>query len=210
MAANGINLGSNINSVGAPIKATLDSNFLDLRTQGWQQQYLPELIAEEAAVFGNRSVAGFLELVGAEEPMAADEVIWSEQGRLHLAYTMDHDDTTDGKFLVTGTIDQPGTAGIGVANAIRIGDTIIITDANATVKAYVTGTNSEGTAGLSTGEITAVPYEYATFATAGADITLGTTGCKAFVYGSEYKKELAEEVTVLSLISNLFLTDLSS
>jgi len=184
--------GSNLNSVGAPTKATLNSNFLDLRTTGWTQQYLPELIAEEAAVFGNRSVAGFLELVGAEEPMAADEVIWSEQGRLHLAYTVDHT-ATDGTFIVTGTVDAPGSAGVGVLNGIRKGDTIMVTDADGTVKAYVTSTFAEdGTDGVAmtgVGTFKAAPYTQATFATAGGNaIAVSQTGLRAFVYGSEYKK----------------------
>ena len=41
----------------------------------------------EAEVFGNRTISGFLSQVGAEEAMSSDQVIWSEQGRLHLAYT---------------------------------------------------------------------------------------------------------------------------
>jgi hypothetical protein len=53
---------------------------------GWAQQYLPDLMEKEAEVFGNRTVSGFLAQVGAEEAMTADQVIWSEQGRLHLSY----------------------------------------------------------------------------------------------------------------------------
>ena len=37
---------------------------------------------KEAEVYGKRTIAGFLAQVGAEEPSAADRVIWSEQGRL--------------------------------------------------------------------------------------------------------------------------------
>jgi hypothetical protein len=54
---------------------------------GWEQQYLPDLMEKEAEVFGNRTVSGFLAQVGAEEAMSSDRVVWSEQGRLHLAYT---------------------------------------------------------------------------------------------------------------------------
>ena len=39
-----------------------------------------------AEVYGQRTISGFLSQVGAEEAMAADQVIWTEQGRLHLAY----------------------------------------------------------------------------------------------------------------------------
>ena len=41
---------------------------------------------KEAEVFGPRTISGFLSQVGAEEAMTADQVVWSEQGRLHLSY----------------------------------------------------------------------------------------------------------------------------
>ena len=85
-----INPGNNLNSVALPQKKALATNYIDFRdtaTAGWAQQYLPDLMEKEAEVFGNRTIAGFLEKVGAEESMTADQVIWSEQGRLHLSYT---------------------------------------------------------------------------------------------------------------------------
>ena len=188
----GILKGTNINSVASPTKAALSTNFVDLRTQGWAQQYLPELIAEEAAVFGNRSVAGFLELVGAEEAMAADQVVWSEQGRLHLSYTAIQ--TADGTFKVVGTGDYTGTGNTAVAHGVRVGDTIIVTDGDATVKAYV------DVADQSAGTFEAHPYEYANFTAAtnnnvgtGTDTSAATAAdyCKVFVFGSEYKKGTA-------------------
>ena len=41
---------------------------------------------QEAEVYGNRTISGFLSQVGAEEAMTSDQVVWSEQGRLHLSY----------------------------------------------------------------------------------------------------------------------------
>jgi len=61
-------------------------NYLDIQSNGWAQQYLPDLMEKEAEVFGKRTISGFLSQVSAEEAMSADQVIWSEQGRLHLAY----------------------------------------------------------------------------------------------------------------------------
>ena len=94
-----ITAGGNLNSVAAPQKQALNSNYLDLATGsadtlGWAQQYVPDLMEKEAEVFGNRTISGFLSQVGAEESMTADQVVWSEQGRLHLAYKcsmIDHD-----------------------------------------------------------------------------------------------------------------------
>ena len=70
----------------AAIQATTSENYLDIQNNGWAQQYLPDLMEKEAEVFGKRTISGFLAQVGAEEAMAADQVIWSEQGRLHLSY----------------------------------------------------------------------------------------------------------------------------
>ena len=67
------------------VKAALSENYLDIQNNGWAQQYLPDLMEKEAEVFGKRTISGFLSQVGAEEAMAADQVIWSEQGRLHLS-----------------------------------------------------------------------------------------------------------------------------
>ena len=50
------------------------------------QQYLPELYEQEVERYGNRTLSGFLRMVGAEMPMTSDQVIWSEQNRLHIAY----------------------------------------------------------------------------------------------------------------------------
>ena len=83
------NPGGNLNSVPAPMQATLHTNYLDLAgtaDEGWAQQYLPDLMEKEAEVFGPRTISGFLSQVGAEESMASDQVVWSEQGRLHLSY----------------------------------------------------------------------------------------------------------------------------
>ena len=73
--------GSNlILSNAAPVKQTLSTNYIDFTaagTAGWAQQYLPELYEAEVERYGNRSVSGFLRMVGAEMPMTSDQVIWS-------------------------------------------------------------------------------------------------------------------------------------
>ena len=79
----------------------------------------------EAEVFGPRTISGFLSQVGAEESMTADQVVWSEQGRLHLSYkgTMDVDGNVTGsdntgKFTVVTDIDgnADGVNGFAVAS----------------------------------------------------------------------------------------------
>ena len=75
-----------LNSVPAHQQTATYHNYLDLTagSNDWAQQYLPDLMEKEAEVFGPRTISGFLSQVGAEEAMSSDQVVWSEQGRLHL------------------------------------------------------------------------------------------------------------------------------
>ena len=84
-----ITAGGSLNSVPAARQQTLSTNYLDFTGAGndWAQQYLPDLMEQEAEVFGPRTISGFLSKVGAEESMTSDQVVWSEQSRLHLSYT---------------------------------------------------------------------------------------------------------------------------
>ena len=110
-----INAGTNLNSVPAPQKQTLSSNYVDFTTtstEGWAQQYLPDLMEKEAEVFGQRTISGFLNKVGAEEAMQSDRVVWSEQSRLHISLvgTIDLDGNVSssgakGKFTSVTDID---------------------------------------------------------------------------------------------------------
>ncbi|MEK6263745.1 MAG: hypothetical protein N2B06_03100, partial [Clostridium sp.] len=71
----------------------LESNYLSFNggagtgdSDTFAQQYLPEIYEQEVERYGNRTLSGFLRMVGAEMPMSSDQVIWSEQNRLHIAY----------------------------------------------------------------------------------------------------------------------------
>ena len=173
--------GSSLNSVPAPAQQTLSSNYIDFTstaTAGWAQQYVPDLMEQEAEVFGNRTVAGFLELVGAEEAMTSDQVIWSEQGRLHLSYQGTSGDTGT---TVTLTEDVDGNAVAGASDhGVRVGDLVLVADADATVKCYVSA--------VAGAVVTVEPYTAATLVAAGiADA--GTVSL--FVFGSEFAKGVA-------------------
>ena len=180
-----LNSGALLNKVPAPAQVALESNYLDFTsatTKGWAQQYVPDLMEKEAEVFGNRSVGGFLEQVGAEEAMAADQVIWSEQGRLHLSYTGEVDSTN--VILITAdvdgnAIDGSGEAGIG----IRVGDTVVVSKASGSaLNCYVHEvTNTPGTVC----SIKVAPYTIATLVT--GELADGDA-VNVFVYGSEHLK----------------------
>ena len=122
-----INNGTNLNSVPSAQKQTLSTNYVDFTssdTEGWAQQYLPELMEKEAEVFGPRTISGFLNQVGAEEPMTSDRVIWSEQSRLHISLkgTIDLNGNVSssgakGSFTVVSDIDGNISGdGFAVAN----------------------------------------------------------------------------------------------
>ena len=69
---------------------SLTTNYLDLSSEtgkGWAQQYVPDLYEQEVDRYGNRTISGFLNAISAEFPTTSDEIVWSEQGRLHLAYS---------------------------------------------------------------------------------------------------------------------------
>jgi len=160
----------------------LADNFLtfDASTGGgtFAAQYLPEIYEQEVERYGNRTLSGFLRMVGAEMPMTSDQVIWSEQNRLHIAY---NSVTIVDASANTIKINPGGSGDTFKENVISVNDTIVILDANGNeAKCLVTASNN------SSGAITAEP-----FTAAGLDdlgFTDSQTGAKVFVYGSSYQK----------------------
>jgi hypothetical protein len=180
MAAITPSAGSSLNSTPAPAKQTLSSNYLSFTggSNDWSQQYLPDLYEQEVEVFGNRSIASFLRMVSAEMPMTSDQVVWSEQGRLHLHYK-------GAAVANTGviTIASSGT------HAVRVGQTIVLSDNQTSptvIKAYVSAVAADNTT------LTAIPYSGgATVGAVSGFVTTdddGTATCDLFVFGSEFKK----------------------
>jgi len=164
----------------APRKQTLASNYVDFTssaTEGWAQQYLPDLMEKEAEIYGKRTIAGFLAQVGAEEASNSDRVIWSEQGRLHLAYTATNADVSGNVFTIVNDVD--GNA-VGADHGIRVGDTVLISEASGnTIRGFV----SVRTAGAAT--ITVLPYTHADCDAAGLT---DNDDFRILVYGSEFAK----------------------
>ena len=157
---------------------TLNSNYLDIRTSGWAQQYLPELYTAEVEKYGDRSLGGFLSFLSAEEAMTSDEVIWSEQGRLHLAYTGEINPVTGAIDAIKG-IDSNATE----AHAIRKGATVVAVVNNVVFKAFVKAGSEASTSGL-----TIKPYGAANVDDLDGIATTDNQAIKFFVYGSEFKK----------------------
>jgi len=137
------------------------------------QQYLPEIYEAEVERYGNRTLSGFLRMVGAELPMTSDQVIWSEQNRLHIAY----DNCT---FVsATGVITLNPGAVAGIFNVISVNSTVVVMDDFGNEAKCLVTASTPGAAGT----ITVQVYTAANLAGAGL---VGPV--KVFVYGSEYRK----------------------
>ena len=179
----------NLNSVPAPVKQTLSTNYIDFIAgsdsagiNDWRQQYLPELMEAEAEVFGNRTISGFLSQVGAEESLMSDQVVWSEQGRLHLRYSC----TLKG---TSGNILE----GLPSGHGIRVGDSVVVANAtaNTTVKGYVTHVDGYEGASQIGGAQAVAATEIVVQAYKTGSNPFGTSDSNAleiFVYGSEFAK----------------------
>ena len=176
--------------IPAQKRMTLRDNYLDFTSAGtnsnnFAQQYLPELYEAEVERYGNRTIGGFLRMVGAEMPMTSDQVVWSEQNRLHIAYkTAQIDQASSGDVDATVTIDL--TAASAPDGAVRVGQTILISD-NATglivQKALVQSiASSSGTKE----DILSIKLYGTTTVNAATDGVAG--GVNLFVYGSDFGK----------------------
>jgi len=176
-----ISAGGSLNTVPNPVQATLASNYVDFTTaatEGWAQQYLPDLMEKEAEVFGNRTISGFLAQVGAEEAMTADRVVWSEQGRLHLAYTGTVTVATS-VIAITGHAGTNATYGAGT-HGLRVGDTVLVAasaGASVTIPCRVTA--------VSTDDVTCLPYTQGHITEFSVSNGAAVTVLK---YGSEWAK----------------------
>jgi hypothetical protein len=156
----------------SPTKTLFDGNYLAIGSNDFNftKQFLPEVYEKEVERYGNRSVSSFLRMVGAEMPMASDEVVWTEQGRLHIAYDSATANTATNVITVTG-------------HAVRIGQTVLIAEGFVSVKAIVIATPTADT-------FTVAPYAAQDLDNAG--LSTGTAvAVKLFVYGSEFAKGTA-------------------
>ena len=160
-------------------------NFTDGSGNDFAQQYLPEIYEEEIERYGNRTLSGFLRMVGAEMPMSSDQVIWSEQNRLHISYNAVTCATASTLTFVTG-----GVGKLFVQNVISIGQTLVVINPvnGKELKVYVTNSVTNGGGTLAT--ITVKPYTQLDLTTGAGNAVdfAGATNLKIFVYGSEFKK----------------------
>jgi hypothetical protein len=160
-----------------PVKGLFGDNYLSVADMDFTQQFLPEVYEKEVERYGKRTVGGFLRMVGAEMPMASDRVVWSEQGRLHIAYDGVSSDAAGNTLTVTVPADTPSLLGAGM--------TLVISNGTVTSKARI---SSVGTV---TGGATTQDIEIAVYGESGAVLPTAlksASGLNIFVFGSEYAK----------------------
>jgi len=176
--------------VPSPIQTPSPSAYLAFNggANDFAQQYLPEIYEQEVERYGNRTLSGFLRMVGAEMPMTSDQVIWSEQNGLHISYD------SCGVGVAAGGNNQSIVSiggGATAVNVISINDTVVLLDpvSGAEAKGIVVARNA-GTGVAGGGTVTVQPFFNTTFLAQGITQTgaglLG--GIKMFVYGSDYTK----------------------
>ena len=169
LATNYLQWNNNGGAAGVP------GNFAD-----FAQQYLPEIYEAEVERYGNRTLSGFLKMVGAEMPMTSDQVIWSEQNRLHISYI----GCTLGAIVGTTQVINlsPGVA--TAQNVISVNDTVV-------VLVPATGLEAKGIVTATTigvgGSITVQSFQGPALNGAG-NLGFSAAGLKVFVYGSDYSK----------------------
>jgi len=160
----------------AKLQAT-SGNYIDFTSDtgnNFAQQYLPEIYEAEVERYGNRTLNGFLRMVGAEMPMTSDQVVWSEQNRLHISYDKciisDADSATIAIKDADGNVDN---------HAIRANSLIVVFDPStgkeqkAIVKTVTGGSN----------DISAYPFDADAW-----EATFLNHDLKVFVFGSEFDK----------------------
>ena len=171
-----------------PVKGLFGDNYLSLTDMDWAQQFLPEVYEKEIERYGNRTITGFLRMVGAEMPMASDQVVWSEQGRLHIAYDTATSPAAGGA-AGSQTIILPSPGADGKVPLLGPGMTIVVSlkaGGNVVNKAFVKSIGGLA-GGLQTYNIEVYDNANRLFTPALAAATAAAP-LSLFVYGSEYGK----------------------
>ena len=166
-----------------PVKGLFGDNYLSVADMDFTQQFLPEVYEKEVERYGKRTVGGFLRMVGAEMPMASDRVVWSEQGRLHIAYDGVNSNAAGSTITLTGLPTGSDTSLIGV------GQTLVISNGTVTAKARVDsmGTFTSGAGDTSTQVVNIKVYGEAS-AVLPTALRSASGTLNIFVFGSEYAK----------------------
>ena len=165
----------------------VSTNYLSSADFTWLQQYLPDTYEKEFERYGNRTVASFLRMVGAEMPSNSDLIKWAEQGRLHNKYqgltTASGVGSDTAVFVIPAADFNPALASPNLA-ALRAGQTVMLSSsvAGSTLSAKGIVTVAPTGAGATARTFSVGFYEAAGMPA----FTSGSIDC--FIYGSEFAK----------------------
>lgn len=162
------------------------TNYIGSADFNFLNQYLPDLYEKEFERYGNRSISGFMRMVGAEMPCASDLIRWAEQGRLHMKYTNVGVAIAGGVATLTvpaqNTVSgYPSSNPLATINiGLRIGQTIMCQEENGSRVFHARVASVGYAAPAATTTVTADIYENPAPATGG--------NYSVWVYGSEFQK----------------------
>jgi len=166
----------------------LSTNYIPSSGFTWVQQYFPDTYEKEFERYGNRTVASFLRMVGAEMPSNSDLIKWAEQGRLHTKYV----NCTSGAAAAAGsgvwTINNalenfnPALAGTPNQASLRVGQTVVISDKTVGSNLQNKGIITVAPTAANPNQVTIAYYE------GGGQQMAAGVNCDIFIYGSEFNK----------------------
>ena len=172
-------------------RVALETNYIT--NFNFLNQYLPDTYEKEFERYGNRTIASFLRMVGAEMPSNSDLIKWAEQGRLHTKYVNCSSDGAAADPDATITVND-ATAPAAPGQVVRVGQTVVISD--------------NAGSGQNKGIVTAVSPTANTFDVAYYENTgqVGGVGLTrtVFIYGSEFKKGTSGMEGSLEAEDNIF------
>ena len=191
-------------------KALYAGNYIDFTDSSfnmWAQQFLPDVYEQEVERYGNRSIGSFLRMVSAEMPSTSDQIIWTEQGRLHTRYanivylsnagTMPTSGTTPGTASAVTTGGSVGNFFVPTAQPTSLGITSQGTTAvnfkkgqTVMIQAQTSATSAiGGTGAMIKGIVTNVSGQYFQVkAYGGVPAITNAQRFTALAYGSEFAK----------------------
>jgi hypothetical protein len=165
----GVSLTPSAQKIAVADNYMTDFNFLN--------QFLPDTYEQEFERYGNRSIASFLRMVGAELPTNSDLIKWAEQGRLHTKYT--NVIPSSAAASDTATFTMPTTSPATLCN-FRLNQTVFLssqTVAANSAKAVISDVAANGST-----------FTVKFYDSDGSPFTQTTELVTAFVYGSEFQK----------------------
>jgi len=166
----------------------LSTNYIPSSGFTWVQQYLPDTYEKEFERYGNRTVASFLRMVGAEMPSNSDLIKWAEQGRLHTKYVNCTSGGAAGVDAGVWTINNalenfnPALAGTPNQASLRVGQTVVISDKTVGSNLQNKGIITVAPTAANPNVVTIAYYE------AGGQAMAAGVNCDIFIYGSEFNK----------------------